>query len=553
MNSPIWGILLAISIQNVKSYKFDNFTVQPAARQLLDFKLEHPEPIGLWTTTSGEPVEIRENTAQNTDIISNQVFLDLQTINDGERVPERIVHAKGTGAYGYFVVTNDVSKYTKADVFNGIGKKTPLVVRFSSSVENLGGTDLKPEMKGMAVKFYTEEGNLDLLCLQNPVYFYRDAFFFSSLAHGLKRNPQTNLFDFTLFYDIITLRPNTLHAFMWTQSEYGIPNGYRKMNGHPIHTYEVNNRKGEKFYVKFNFRTEQGLDNLTRAETIQLADPDYYIRDLYNAIENKNYPSWRLEMDVMTFEGVKEVDYDPFDVTRLWKNGTYITVPIGRLVLNRNVKNVFRDVELSAFNPGNLVPGIPGPPDFMFKTRRLFYRDTQNYRLGRNHNKIDINKPKYAKLYSRDGKPPVDHNMENAPNYYPNSFNGPIPYVDESKPREKLLILQSNAVDFEPHSYFYNHVLVRESQKQRLVDNLAVTLVSVTSPVLERTIKLMYLIDKDLGRRLTVALELARVAAAQRAQAIAARNGELTPIKRKSDLHSEDSKDVKLQFVKRTN
>ncbi|CAB3227092.1 unnamed protein product [Arctia plantaginis] len=480
--------------------------------QLLDFRLEHPKPIGVWTKSSGDPTEIREIHTINSDQFNNQLLLDTLLPFDGERVPERVVHAKGTGAFGYFEVTNDVSKYTYADVFNGIGKRTPLVVRFSTALQNLGGTDLSRELKGMAVKMYTEAGNLDLTCLHTPIYLYRDPIMFPQFVHAFKRNPQTNLFDFTAPWDFMTLRPVLLHTFFWLLADYGIPNGYRRMDAFPIHTYELANKHGETHYVRFNFRTEQGFTFLTTAQATAISgqDPDYYVRDLYNNIEQKNFPSWRLEMDVMTKHDIVNVDYDPFDVTRLWKNGTFFTVQIGRLVLNQNVENQFRDVEQGAFNPAHLVPGIPGPIDWLFRGRRAAYRDTQNYRLGRNHNRIFINMPRYAKTYIRDGKPPVRLNGRDAPNYYPNSFNGPMPYVDEKKPRDKLLTLESNAFDLNILSYFYNHVLESEVHRQRFIENLAMSLVTVTPPVIEKALKLLFLIDEDLGKRALIGLEVAR-------------------------------------------
>lgn len=435
---------------------------------------------------------------------------------DAERIPERVVHAKGTGALGYLIVTNDVSKYTSADLFNGIGKKTPLVARFSTGGESLGGSDLARELKGLSIKFYTKEGNLDLLCLQIPVYFYRDPTLFSPFVHAFKRNPRTNFRqDPSMFWDLVTLRPELVHSFFWVQSDYGVPNGYRKMDAFPIHTYELSNKHGERHYVRFNFRTEQGLDNITAAEAarIQGVDLDFFNRDLYNAIERGEYPSWRVEMDIMTLDEIKHLDYDPFDVTLLWKNGTYKRVQIGRMVLNENPDNAYRDVELSAYNPGNLVPGIPGAVDTIFKARRLFYLDTQNYRLGTNHNNININNPFYAKTYNRDGVPPVNKNMKDVPNYYPNSFSGPVPFVDASRPKEKLVILERHAVDLSQTAYFYNNILENDAQRQRLVNVLIDSLVLVREPVRSRALKLLHLIDEDLGKRTDIGLKAATLAA----------------------------------------
>ncbi|CAH2084942.1 unnamed protein product [Euphydryas editha] len=498
--------LFVFLVGNVKCidnelYNYLNQT-EPANRQLYEFKLQHPKPIGILTTSSGKLVEIRESVTLNSDLFSNQYHIDLITHADAERIPERIVHAKGGGAFGYFEVTHDVSKYIKADVFNDVGKVTPVVVRFSTVAQNLGGNDLAREMKGLAVKFYTKEGNLDLLCVNFPVYFFRDPLDFPSFAHAFKRNPKTNLYDFTMRWDFVTKRPDSVHGILWLLSDYGIPNGYRKMDAFPIHTYEIYNKKGERFFVRFNFRTEQGIENLPTwvAQAIAARDPDYYNRDLYNAIESKEYPAWKLEMDVMSFDEIKKVDYNPFEVTRLWKNGTYHTVEIGRLVLNRNPDNFFRIVEQSAFNPGNLVPGIPGPLDVVFKSRRVSYRNTHTHRLGVNHNRIDVNTPMYWKVYDRDGESPLKDNMKNAPNYYPNSFNGPVPYVDPGKPKEKLTVYETNAVDLEPASYFYNHYLT-EDQRIRLVNNTATFVLPVAPYMQRRVVRLFSLVDKKLGEQ----------------------------------------------------
>ncbi|XP_026757798.2 catalase-like [Galleria mellonella] len=494
-------------------HDYVNNTLEPAARQLLDFKLEQAKPIGILTTMAGKPVDIRETTTLNNDApTSNEYFLDDVMHTTAERIPERAVHAKGTGAFGYFEVTHDVSKYTKADVFNGIGKKTPVAVRLSTGTASKGGNDIAREVKGFTIKFYTNEGNLDFLGLNIPIYFYTDPSLFSPLLHVLKKNPRTNLNDITALWDLVTLKPILLHGLFWRYSDYGSPNGYRKMDGFPIHTYELNNKHGDRYFAKFNFRTEQGLENLTTAEVAAITsqDLDYATRDLYNNIALKNYPSWRIEMDVMTSHDITNVDYNPFDVTRLWKNGTYHTVQIGRLVLDRNPDNFFEAVELSAYNPGSLVPGINSPPDAIFKSRRLIYRDTQNYRLGINHNRINVNAPKYLKTYNRDGVPPVNDNMKDVPNYYPNSFSGPVPFVDESRPNERIIVFESNAVDLESPSNFYKYILSDEGHKQRFIDNIVSSLIPVVPEVREKALKLLTLVDLELGIRVRAGVTAAR-------------------------------------------
>ncbi|CAG9562405.1 unnamed protein product [Danaus chrysippus] len=461
------------------------------------------KPIGILTVSSGEFVEIRQTNTFNSDQFMNQFHTDSNTHANCERIPERFVHAKGGGAFGYFEVTHDVTKYISAELFDTIGKRTPLVVRFSTAVQNLGGNDLARELKGMAIKFYTQEGNLDLLCLNFPVYFYRDPVYFAFFSRAFKRNPKTFLMDSTMVWDFVTKRPDALHTTLWLFSDYGIPNGYRKMDAFPIHTYRVYNKHGETYFIRFNFRTEQGIENLPSdvAAEISSRDLDYYNRDLYNAIENKTYPSWRLDIDIMTFDDVKNVDYNPFEINRIWKKGTYFTKTVGRLVLDRNPDNYFRVVEQSAFNPANLVPGIPGPMDSMFHSRRQSYREAQIYRLGVNHNRIKVNQPLYFKVYNRDGVPPLKDNMKDAPVYYPNSFSGPVPYVDPNMPKEKLRIFETTAVDLEPSADFYNIILKTDDQRERLANNTVARLISVSPDMQRRVIRLFSLTDPDLGRR----------------------------------------------------
>lgn len=466
----------------------------------------------VWTTSAGAPIEVRDAITLNSDLFSKELLLDTNMHQNAERIPERIVHAKGGGAYGYFEVTNDVSKYTSADVFNGIGKKTTVAVRVSTGSQNLGGNELTRELKGFVVKFYTNEGNLDLLCLQVAAFVYRDPILFVPFVRSFNRNARTNLFDANARLDLLTKRPDSMLAFLILNSDYGIPDGYRKMDAFPIHTYEISNKHGDRYYVKFNFRSEQGLANLTSTQARALDDPDYYNRDLFNAIEIKNYPSWRLEMDVMTIDDIKNINYNPFEVTRLWKKGDYQTVTIGRLTLNRNPDNWFRLVEQSAFNPANLVPGIPGPLDTVFRARRLFYRDTQNRRLGINHNKISVNMPKYAKTYLRDGLPPIKDNMKDAPNYFPNSFNGPQAYVDENRPKTKLFVLESNAADLQPASDFYNEYVIDEAHRQRLASNIVEFSNNGYPHLIKRLIRVLTLVDADLGRRVKEGLIAANAA-----------------------------------------
>lgn len=467
-------------------------------------------PIGYTTSNEGMPVEIRDTITINSDLTLNPHFFDFQTHGNAERTTQRVAHPKGIAAFGYFEVTNDVSKYTKAKVFNGIGKKTPVLARFSVGTQERGGTDLSREFKGFAVKFYTEEGNLDFLGLHTPAFIYRDPLLFTSFGHAFRKSRAAGMLnDYTARWDFVCLNPVAVLPYLWILSDFGVADGYRRMDFFPFHTYYIlNNEKGERYFVKFNFRTEHGLSYLSNDQiaAIQGTDLDYYNRGLYNAIAQKNYPSFRVEMDVLTEDEILNVGYNLLDVTVIWRNNTYRTVTIGRMVFNRNSDNQFRDAELSIFNPVNLVPGIPEPVDLVFKGRAFAYKDTQNKRLGPNHKRIPVNQPVYTNTYVRDGLPPVGDNMNDAPSYSPNSFNGPTPYVDDQRPREEIQVLDSNAVDLQQVADFYNYRIRDEGHKQRLSANVVRELDGVEATVLRRVLRLFYLIDEDLGHRVETGL-----------------------------------------------
>ncbi|KAJ8716509.1 hypothetical protein PYW07_003136 [Mythimna separata] len=519
MRQLVVCVCVCAVIEHVIAYRYENETGMGDAfsQQLPEFRQRHPRPIGVWTKLTGDPIDLRDTITMNTDIFNNKHHFLVGAHLDRERIPERIVHAKGYGAFGYFEVTHDVSKYIKSDVFNGIGKRTPVASRFSTARQNLGGNDLSRETKAIAIKLYTKEGNLDMICFHIPVFLYKDPIEFPAFVRAFRRNPRTGIVDNTARWDFLTQKPDFLHANLWLQSDLGIPDGYRKSHYFPLHTYEIYNKHGERFYVKFNYRAELGMVNLTNAQAaaIGISDPDYYNRDLYNAIAAKNYPAWRLEMDILTKDELSKLDYDPFDMTRLWKRGTYRTVPVGRLVLNGRVDNHFKDVETSAYNPDNLVPGITGPPDLVFKARKIFYPDTQNYRLGVNHANSRINAPLYDRNYNRDGRPPLQDNMKDAPNYYPNSFSGPMTYVDEARPTERLIPLQRNAFDLQPVSEFYNEIIESDDHRQRIADNVAESLVGVSPDILKKALRLLTLVDIDFGRRVRASLKAQQLASAE--------------------------------------
>ncbi|XP_075975585.1 catalase-like [Anticarsia gemmatalis] len=505
----VFVVCLCVIVGHVTGHRYHNETYDAASQQLPEFRKRHPVPIGVLTKVTGEPLDIRDTVTLNTELFDNRNHFRLTSHLDRERLPERVVHSKGGGAFGYFEVTHDVSEYTKADVFNGIGNRTPVMARFSTNREKLGGNDVTRDIRAIALKMYTREGILDFITFHIPLFFYKDPINFSLNGRAFRRNPRTGLFDTTTSWDFTSLRPERMHSNLWSMSDLGIPDGYRKTDYFPLHVYEIYNKHGERFFVKFNFRAELGLHNLTNAQAmvIRAEDPDYFNRDLYNAIAEKKYPCWKVEMDIITKDKITKLDFDPFDMTRLWKRGSYITVPIGRLVMNRRVDNHFKEVEQAAFSPDNLVPGITGPHDPVFRSRKLFYPDTQNYRLGVNHDNIPVNSPLYVKTYSRDGVPPVLDNMRDAPNYHPNSFNGPMPFVDEARPKDLPVIFHSNAIDLQPMAEFYNEILESDAHRQRLADNIANSLRTAAPHVVKNTLFIMTYVDTDLGKRVRTSLK----------------------------------------------
>ncbi|MFC1814924.1 catalase, partial [Thermodesulfobacteriota bacterium] len=301
---------------------------------------------------------------------------------DRERISERVVHAKGAGAYGYFEVTSDVTQYTKAKFLSKVGKKTDLFIRFSTVGGEKGSADSERDPRGFAVKFYTEEGNYDMVGNNTPVFFIRDPLKFPDLIHTQKRNPATNLKDADMFWDFLSLTPESIHQVTILFSDRGTPKSYRHMNGYSSHTFKWYNQKGEYYWVQLHFKTEQGIQNFTgeEADRMKSIDPDCVTRDLYEAIARDEYPSWRLEVQIMTPEQAKEYRFDPFDITKVWPHADFPPIDVGRMVLNRNPENYFAEVEQSAFSPDNFVPGIGASPDKMLQGR-LFTLTLQKSRM----------------------------------------------------------------------------------------------------------------------------------------------------------------------------
>jgi catalase len=344
-----------------------------------------------------------------------------------ERVPERVVHAKGTGAHGFFEVTEDVTWFTKASFLAEVGKRTPTFARFSTVAGEQGSADTVRDPRGFAVKFYTEEGNWDMVGNNTPVFFVRDASKFQDFIHSQKRLPDTGRRDNNMQWDFWTLSPESAHQVAILMSDRGTPRTLRNMNGYGSHTFSTVNAEGERFWVKFHFKTEQGVDNFTDAEakTMTAEDPDFHRQDLWTSIAGGDGPEWRLEMQVMPFADAADYRFNPFDVTKVWPKSDYPPIVVGRLVLDRNPANFFAEVEQSAFSPANLVPGLGLSPDRMLMGRIFSYHDSHLYRIGPNYEQLPINAPRVeVHSYNKDAAMTFRH-AGDQPVYAPNSFGGP--------------------------------------------------------------------------------------------------------------------------------
>ena len=364
-----------------------------------------------------------------------------------ERIPERVVHAKGTGAYGTFTVTGNITKYTRAKLFSKVGNKCRVLVRFSTVGGEKGSADTERDPRGFAVKFYTEEGNWDLVGNNTPVFFIKDAKKFPDFIHTQKRDPKTNLKSPTMMWDYWSLNPESLHQVMILFSDRGTPDGYRFMNGYGSHTFSMYNRKNERVWVKFHFKTQQGNKTLTgpQADELRGKDPDYSQRDLVEAINRKDFPKWTLKIQVMTETQAKKFKWNPFDLTKVWPHKEFPLIEAGVMELNEIPANYFADVEQAAFAPSNTIPGIGLSPDKMLQGRILAYPDAHRYRLGANYEQLPVNRPVVpVHNHQRDGFMALNGNGGSAPNYFPNSFDN----IEADKEyKEPPMSLESDMAD----------------------------------------------------------------------------------------------------------
>ncbi|WP_285876962.1 catalase KatA [Fictibacillus phosphorivorans] len=471
------------------------------------------------TTSWGAPVGDNQNSmtagSRGPTLIQDVHLLEKLAHFNRERVPERVVHAKGAGAHGYFEVTNDMRKYTKAHFLSEVGKRTPLFVRFSTVAGENGSADTVRDPRGFAVKFYTEEGNYDLVGNNTPVFFIRDAIKFPDFIHTQKRHPQTHLKNPNAIWDFWSLSPESLHQVTILMSDRGIPATFRHMHGFGSHTFKWVNREGDGVWVKYHFKTEQGIKNLSNEVAAKIAgeNPDYHTEDLFNAIEKGEFPSWKLYVQIMPLEDANTYRFDPFDVTKVWSQKDYPLIEVGRMVLNKNPENYFAEVEQATFSPGTLVPGIDVSPDKMLQGRLFAYHDAHRYRVGANHQALPINRPRNeVNNYQRDGQMRFDNNGGGSIYYEPNSFGGPKE-SHENKQTAFPVSGVADSVGYDHHDHYTQpgdlYRLISEEERSRLIETIVGAMKPVESDAIKlRQIQHFYKADPDYGTRVAKGLGL---------------------------------------------
>ncbi len=463
------------------------------------------------TTAGGHPVSENQHSLTSGPngpiLIQDTHLIEKLAHFNRERIPERVVHAKGAGAFGTFRLTKDMSDFSIAKVLQGVGKETPLFLRFSTVAGEKGSADTDRDPRGFAVKFYTEEGIWDVVGNNTPVFFERDPLKFPDFIHSQKRDPVTGYKNPVRMWDYWAKSPEALHQMTILFSDRGLPDGYRFMHGFGSHTFSLWNRSGERFWVKFHFKSLQGIKNLTPDKAAELAgtDPDYATRDLFEAIERKEFPKWRVCLQIMPEKEAETYSVNPFDLTKTWSHRDYPLVEIGVMELNRNPKNYFFDVEQAAFSPSNLVPGIGASPDKMLQGRLFAYPDAQRYRLGGNYQQIPVNRPlNRVAHYQNDG-----HRSEPGfgyDNYEPNGFGGPF---QDPSVTEPPLRISGDADRYNSHKgnddYSQAGALYRmlaEEERDRMTSIIANTMLQVPKDIVKKNIEHFSKCDPDYGKKI---------------------------------------------------
>lgn len=471
------------------------------------------------TTAAGCPVADNQNSVtagpRGPVLMQDVHLMEKMAHFNRERVPERVVHAKGAGAYGTFTVTGDISRYTCAQLFSKVGNRCETFVRFSTVAGELGSADTVRDPRGFAVKFYTGQGNWDLVGNNTPVFFIRDPLKFSDFIHSQKRHPVTGLRDATMQWDFWSLSPESLHQVTWLFGERGIPRTLRHMNGYGSHTFSLWNAQGERFWVKWHIKTRQGIECMPAQEAERVAgeDPDFHRRDLFEAIERGENPRWTVNVQIMPEADAEAYRLNPFDLTKVWPHGDYPLIEVGVLELDRNPENHFAEVEQAAFEPGNLPPGFGASPDRMLQARLLSYPDAHRYRIGVNYGQLPVNKPRCpVHSYHKDGQLRFDGNGGDQPVYQPNSFGGP---TDGGVPQEPPLRIDGDAArydhregndDYGQAGDLYR--LMTPAQRRELVANIVGAMKGVPESIQRRQIGHFLKADPEYGRGVAEGLGL---------------------------------------------
>ncbi|RDU69568.1 catalase [Helicobacter cholecystus] len=445
-------------------------------------------------------------------LLQDYILLEKLAHQNRERIPERTVHAKGSGAYGELRVTADISQYTKAQVLQK-GEVTPLFLRFSTVAGELGAADAERDPRGFAIKFYTKEGNWDMVGNNTPVFFVRDAYKFPDFIHSQKRDPRNNLRSNNAAWDFWTLSPESLHQVTILMSDRGIPKTYRHMNGYGSHTYSLINKDNQRFWVKFHFKTQQGIQTLSNQEAGELIakDRESHQRDLYESIQKGDFPKWTFYIQVLGEEEVGQLGFNPFDVTKVWSHKVAPLIEVGELILNQNVQNYFNEVEQAAFCPANIVPGISFSPDKMLQARIFSYADAQRYRVGTNYHLLPVNRARNeVNTYNVAGSMNFDTYNNGCAYYEPNS------YADAPKEHKEYLepdlILEGHAQRYAPldEDYFSQpralFTLMSKEQKQQLFNNIADSLDGVEERIIQKALDLFEQISAEYAQGVKTAL-----------------------------------------------
>jgi catalase len=477
------------------------------------------------TTDAGRPVGDNQNSLtvgpRGPVVFEDALLFEKMAHFNRERIPERVVHAKGSGAYGSFVCTNpDLRRYTTAKLFASAGQKTPTFLRFSTVGGEKGSADTERDPRGFALKFYTDQGNWDMVGNNTPVFFIRDPLKFGDFIHTQKRDPETNLKSPTMMWDFWSLSPESLHQVTILFSDRGTPDGYRHMDGFSSHTFSLINGSDELFYAKWHFKTKQGIKNFTReeADAMRGKDPDYAQRDLFDAIQRGDFPKWRVAVQIMPEKEAESYHINPFDLTKVWPHKDYPLIEAGELVLDRNPVNYFAEVEQAAFEPRNIVPGMGFSPDKMLQARLISYPDAHRYRLGVNYDSLPVNRPQCpVHTYHRDGAMRFDGNAGSAPNYEPNSFSGP---AEDPAYRERPRTI-AGSVDRHNHRLdadYYTQPgnlfrLMTPDARQRLIGNIVASMKPVPQRIQELQIEHFRKADPAYGSGVAAGLGLSLAAA----------------------------------------